>query len=107
MNLPPAHYKKIISDLENEGQEWKKKYKELLSAAPKSPNNLEDLRSELESLFARKTRKHIEILRLESTQKKTEFRIYLKKIFLERFSIFNTENVDEMVCIYIIESSNS
>lgn len=103
MNLPPAHYKKIISDLEKEGQEWKKKYKELLiSAAPKPPDNLDDLRSILESLFSGKTRKHIEILRLESTQKKTEFRIYLKKILLERCSIFNTENLDEMVCIYII-----
>lgn len=103
LNLPPVHFKKIISDLENERQKWKKKYEEsLLSVMPLPPDNLEDLRLTLESLFAGKTKKHIEILRLESTQKKTEFRIYLKKILLERFSIFNTENVDEMVCICTI-----
>lgn len=72
------------------------------SKAPIPPDNLEDLKSTLESIFMSIIKKHTEILRLESAQKKTELRIYLKKKLLERFSLFNTPNVDEMVCSYIL-----
>lgn len=99
INHPPSHYTKLISGLEDENQLLKKKYEEVLkSKAPIPPDNLEDLKSTLESLFTGKIKKHSEILRLESTQKKTELRIFLKKNLIERFSSFNVPNVDEMVC---------
>lgn len=99
INHPPSHYTKIISGLEDEILYLKKRFEESMKfKTPIPPDNLEDLRLSLESLFTAKLKKHIEILRLESTQKKTELRIFLKKNLLERFSLFNTQNVDEMVC---------
>lgn len=99
INHPPSHYTKLISGLEDENQLLKKKYEEVIKAkAPIPPDNLEDLKSTLESLFTGKIKKHNEILRLESTQKKTELRIFLKKNLIERFSSFNVKNLDEMVC---------
>jgi len=99
INHPPSHYTKLISGLEDENQHLKKKYEEVLkSKAPIPPDNLDDLKSTLESLFTGKIKKHNEILRLESTQKKTELRIFLKKNLIERFSSFNVPNIDEMVC---------
>lgn len=104
INHPPSHYTKIISGLEDENQSLKKKIEEIIkSKTPLPPDNIEDLKFTLESLFASKIKKHNEILRLESAQKKTELRIILKKKLLERFSLFNSQNVDEMVCSsYII-----
>lgn len=97
INHPPSHYTKLISGLEDENQNLKKKYEEVLkSKAPIPPDNLDDLKSTLESLFTGKIKKHNEILRLESTQKKTELRIFLKKNLIERFSSFNVPNIDEM-----------
>lgn len=99
INYPPSHYTKIISGLEDDIINLKKRYEEALkSKAPIPPDNLEDLKSTLESLFIGKIKKHNEILRLESAQKKTELRIILKKNLLERFSLFNTQNSDELVC---------
>lgn len=99
INHPPSHYTKIISGLEDEIQRLKKRYDETIKTkAPIPPDNIEDLKSTLESLFTGKIKKHNEILRLESAQKKTELRIILKKKLLERFSLFNSQNVDEMVC---------
>lgn len=95
---PSSHYTKIISGLEENFQHLKKKYEDAIKSKP--PDNLVDLKCTLESLFTRKMKKHVEILRLESAQKKTELRIFLKKNLLERYSLFNTQNVDEMVCIY-------
>lgn len=100
INYPPSHYTKIISGLEEEIKHLNKRYEETLkSKAPLPPDNLEDLKSTLESLFTGKIKKHNEILRLESAQKKTKLRIFLKKNLLERFSLFNTQNTDELVCI--------
>jgi len=99
INHPASHYTKIIAGLEDDILHLTKKYEDTLkSKAPIPPDNLEDLKATLESLFMAKIKKHIEILRLESAQKKTELRIYLKKNLLERFSLFNTQNIDEMVC---------
>lgn len=99
INHPPSHYTKIIANLEDEIQRLNRRYEETLkSKSPLPPDNLEDLKSTLESLFTIKIKKHNEILRLESAQKKTELRIYLKKNLLERFSLFSTPNGDEMVC---------
>ncbi|XP_050431645.1 kinesin-like protein KIF18A isoform X2 [Adelges cooleyi] len=96
INHPPSHYLKIITELENEIQNCKRKYEETMkSKTPVAPDNLEDLRNTLETLFTAKLKKHIEILRLESTQKKTEFRIYLKKNLLDRFSLFKIYNTEE------------
>lgn len=101
INHPPSHYTKIISGLEDEILNLKKRYEETMKfKAPIPPDNLEDLKLTLESLFTSRIKKHNEILRLESAQKKTELRIFLKKNLLERFSLFNTQNVDEMVCIF-------
>lgn len=101
INYSPSHYTKIISGLEEEIKNLKIRNEETLkSKAPIPPDNLEDLKSTLESLFIGKIKKHNEILRLESTQKKTELRIFLKKNLLERFSLFNTQNTDELVCCY-------
>lgn len=101
INHPPSHYTKIITGLEDELQHLKKKYDDVMkSKTSLPPDNLVDLKSTLESLYTGKIKKHIEILRLESAQKKTELRIFLKKNLLDRYSLFNTQNVDEMVCIY-------
>lgn len=101
INHPPSHYTNIISGLENEIQQMKKKYEEIMtSKIPLPPDNVEDLKCTLQSLFAAKIKKHTEILRLESAQKKTELRIFLKKNLLDRYSLFNTQNIDDMVCIY-------
>lgn len=101
INHPPSHYTKIIAGLEDDILLLKKKYEDTLkSRTPIPPDNLQDLKSTLESLFVGKIKKHIEILRLESAQKKTELRIFLKKNLLERFSLFNTQNIEEMVCNY-------
>lgn len=101
INHPPSHYNKIISDLEDKIQHLEKKREETMkSKTPIPPDNLDDLKSTLASLFTGKIKKHNEILRLESTQKKTELQIFLKKNVLERFSSFNTPNADEMVCSY-------
>lgn len=97
INYPPSHYTKIISGLEEKLKRLEETSK---SKAPIPPDNIEDLKSTLESLFIGKIKKHNEILRLESAQKKTEFRIFLKKNLLERFSLFNTQNTDELVCFY-------
>lgn len=99
INHPASHYTKIISGLEDENKYLKKRFEESMkSKAPIPPDNLEDLRSTLESLFAAKINKHAKILRFESTQKITELRIFLKKNLVERFSLFNSQNSDEMVC---------
>lgn len=99
IKYPPSHYTKIIADLEEKNLRLKNIYEETLkSKAPIPPDNLEDLKSTLESLFNNKIKKNNEILRLESAQKKTELRIILKKNLLERFSLFNSQNIDEMVC---------
>jgi len=95
IKYPPSHYTKIISGLENEIECLKKAMK---SKVRITPDNLEDIRTTLETLFCAKMKKHVEILRLESAQKKTELRIFLKKNLLERFSLFNSQNIDEMVC---------
>lgn len=103
INRPASHYTKIISDLENENQRLKKKFEEAMkSKAPILPDNLEDLKLTLGSLVAAKLKKHGEILRLESAQKKTELRIVLKKNLLERFSLFDTQNIDEVVSKLLI-----
>ncbi|XP_025412743.1 kinesin-like protein KIF18A isoform X2 [Sipha flava] len=98
VNHPQSHYTKIISGLEEEIKNLKIRYEEtLLSKAPVPPNNIEDLRSTLESLFTRKLKKHIEILHLESAQKKTELRIFLKRNLLERASLFNAQHSHEVI----------
>lgn len=103
VNHPQSHYTKIISGLEDEIKHLKKRYEETMkSKTPLPPDNLEDLKSTLESLFTRKLKKHKEILNLESAQKKTELRIFLKKNLLERASLFNTQNTHEMVCSYYL-----
>lgn len=100
INHPPSHYTKIIAGLEDENQRLKQRYEETLkNKMPLPPDNLDDLKSTLESLYTAEIKKHNEILRLESTQKKTELRIFLKKNLLERFSLFDAHSGDEMVCI--------
>jgi len=107
INHPPSYYTKIISGLEDENQRLKKKIEEAMkSKAPILPDNLEDLKLTLESLFAAKIKKHIEILRLESAQKKTELRIVIKKNLLERFSLFSTQNIAEMVSRLLLDAFN-
>ncbi|XP_050541845.1 kinesin-like protein KIF18A isoform X2 [Daktulosphaira vitifoliae] len=98
VNHPPAHYLKIISGLEDEVQKLKTRYEDVLkSKSPLPPDNLEDLKNTLETLFTAKLKKHVEILRLESAQKKTELRIFLKKSLIERYSLFDSQNGEEMV----------
>lgn len=99
INHPPSHYTKIISSQEDEIKHLKKRFEDAMkSKTPIPPDNLEDLKSTLESLFAAKINKHTKILRFESTQKITELRIFLKKNLVERFSLFNSQSSDEMVC---------